>query len=252
MSATSDPQPAEGTGTARPKRILHVVSNVAHYADPSHPTGLWISELTHAYDVFAAKGYEQKLVSPKGGTTPLEPRSLKWPLADGSTKAWLADKDRSALLSSTARPDEINAADFDAIYFTGGHAVMWDFPDNEALQKLTREIWEHGGVVSSVCHGYCGLLNTRLADGELLVKGRRVTGYSWREEVLAGVAKQVPYNSEEEMKKRGALYERAFLPFTVKVVADGRLVTGQNPQSAKATAERVASLLSAEQVSSNL
>jgi len=225
------------------KRILHVVSNVAHYADPSEPTGLWLSELTHAYHVFAAKGYEQRLVSPKGGVSPLEPRSLKWPNADASVKAWLADQASQALLTNTARPDQIDPADFDAIYFTGGHAVMWDFPDDAALQRITRDIYEQGGIVSSVCHGYCGLLNTTLSDGTLLVAGRRVTGFSWLEEVLAGVAKKVPYNAEQEMKQRGALYEKTLLPFTPNVVADGRLVTGQNPQSAKVTAEQVVALL---------
>lgn len=228
---------------AATRRILHVVTNVAHYADPSQPTGLWLSELTHAYDVFAGRGWEQRLVSPKGGEAPLEPRSLEWPNVDGSAKAWLADGARKALLARTARPDELAAADFDAIYFTGGHAVMWDFPDDAGLQRLTREIYERGGIVSSVCHGYCGLLNTRLSDGTLLVAGRRVTGFSWAEEVLAGVAKKVPYDAEAEMKRRGALYEKALLPFAVKVVTDGRLVTGQNPRSAKATAEKVASLL---------
>ncbi|OAJ51548.1 dimethyl sulfoxide reductase [Paraburkholderia ginsengiterrae] len=225
------------------KRILHVVSNVANYADQAEPTGLWLSELTHAWHVFAGKGYEQRLVSPKGGVSPLEPRSLKWPLADASVKEWLADKERQTLLSTTARPDQIDPADFDAIYFTGGHAVMWDYPDDAGLQRLTRDIYERGGIVSSVCHGYCGLLNTPLSDGKLLVAGRRVTGYSWVEEVLAGVAKKVPYNAEEEMVRRGARYEKALLPFVSKVVTDGRLVTGQNPQSAKATAEQVAALL---------
>ena len=225
------------------KRILHVVSNVAHYADPADPTGLWLSELTHAYDLFAAKGYAQRIVSPKGGVTPLEPRSLKWPNRDASAKAWLADDAHRALLANTAKPGDIDPADFDAIYFTGGHAVMWDFPDDAGLQRLTRAIYERGGIVASVCHGYCGLLNTTLSDGSLLVAGRRLTGFSWREEILAGVAKKMPYNAEEEMKRRGARYEKALLPFVPKVVVDGRLVTGQNPQSAKATALRVAELL---------
>ncbi|MCO2957591.1 type 1 glutamine amidotransferase domain-containing protein [Pseudomonas aeruginosa] len=198
------------------KRILHVVTNVAHYADPTQPTGLWLSELTHAYEIFAARGYQQRLVSPRGG---------------------------ESLLADTAAPEQVDAEAFDAIYFTGGHGVMWDFPDDAGLQHLTREIYQRGGIVSSVCHGYCGLLNTRLDDGRLLVAGRRLTGYSWIEEVLAGVARKVPYNVEEEMKRRGALYERSLLPFTSKVVVDGRLVTGQNPQSAKATAEQVAALL---------
>ncbi|WP_025596665.1 type 1 glutamine amidotransferase domain-containing protein [Burkholderia sp. WSM2230] len=225
------------------RRILLVVSNVAHYADQSEPTGLWLSELSHAWHIFAQKGYVQQLVSPKGGLSPLEPRSLKWPLADASVEEWLEDSGRQQLLANTAAPDEINPADFDAIYYTGGHAVMWDFPDDAALQRITREVYERDGIVSSVCHGYCGLLNTRLSDGNLLVAGRRLTGYSWVEEVLAGVAKKVPYNAEEEMIRRGALYEKALIPFVSKVVTDGRLVTGQNPQSAKATARQVAAML---------
>ena len=225
------------------KRIVHVVTNVAHYADPNEPTGLWLGELTHAWQVFAGKGFTQRLVSPKGGKSPLEPRSLKWPLLDGTGKAWLNDPASMALLDNTVRPEDLVAADFDAIYFTGGHAVMWDFPDDPGLQRLTREIYEQGGVVASVCHGYCGLLNTRLSDGSLLVKGRRLTGYAWIEEVLAGVAGKVPYNAEALMRERGARYEKALLPFTSKVVVDGRLVTGQNPQSAKATAQQVVALL---------
>ncbi|WP_448680654.1 type 1 glutamine amidotransferase domain-containing protein [Pseudomonas nicosulfuronedens] len=228
-----------------PRRILHVVSNVAHFDNPDEPTGLWLSELSHAYDLFAAQGYEQRLVSPKGGAIPLEPRSLKWPNADASAKRWLADPASMALLSHTASPGELHGKDFDAIYFTGGHAVMYDYPDDEGLQRLAREVYEHGGIVASVCHGYCGLLNTRLSDGSLLVAGRRVTGFTWMEEILAGVAKQVPYNAEEEMKRRGARFEKALVPFTPKAVVDGRLVTGQNPQSAKVTAKRVISVLSA-------
>jgi len=222
-----------------------VVSNVAHYRDPSHPTGLWLSELTHAWDVFEQAGFELQLISPLGGPSPLEPRSLKWPNLDASAKRWLADDRRMAMLKSTAKAQEIDGSDYDAIYFTGGHAVMWDFPDDLALQRLSREIYERGGVVGSVCHGYCGLLNTRLSDGKRLVADRRVTGFSWLEEILAGVSGKMPYNAEQQMRERGALYQKAWLPFVSNVVTDGRLVTGQNPQSAKATAEAVRRVLSA-------
>jgi putative intracellular protease/amidase len=225
------------------KRILNVVTNVSHYADPSEPTGLWLSELTHAYHVFAEAGYDQTMVSPAGGLSPLEPRSLKFPNYDKSAKAWKADDAKMALLANTASPAQIDSADFDAIYFTGGHAVMFDFPDSEGLQRITREIFERGGIVSSVCHGYAGLLNTTLADGSLLVAGRKLTGFSWSEEVLARVDKLVPYNVEEQMKQRGARYEKGLIPFVPYVVVDGRLVTGQNPGSAKATAKKVVSVL---------
>lgn len=221
------------------KRILHVVSNVAHYDDSSDPTGLWLSELTHAWHAFDEAGFEQRIVSPDGGQSPLEPRSLKWPNIDATAKAWKNDVSRMALLANTASPDQINPEDYDAICFTGGHAVMWDFPDSEGLQRITREIFERGGVVGAVCHGYCGLLNTTLSDGKRLVDGRKVTGFSWTEEILAGVSKKMPYNAEREMRVRGAKYEKALLPFTSNVVTDGRLVTGQNPQSARATAKQV-------------
>ncbi|MGW5316642.1 type 1 glutamine amidotransferase domain-containing protein [Nocardia thailandica] len=225
------------------RRILNVVTNVGHYDDPSHATGLWLSELTHAWQVFEDHGFEQTLVSPAGGVVPLEPRSLKFPSYDKTAKAWRADPARMALLEKTADPDSIDAADYDAIYFTGGHAVMYDFPDSAGLQRLTREIFERGGIVSSVCHGYCGLLNTRLSDGSYLVAGRRLTGFAWQEEVLARVDKLVPYNAEAEMKSRGALHEKAKLPFVSYAVVDGNLVTGQNPGSAKETAKKVATAL---------
>lgn len=225
------------------KRVLHVVTNVAHYDDANDPTGLWLSELTHAHDVFAEHGYVQTIVSPKGGVAPLEPRSLQWPNVDASAKTWRNDRSRMQLLDKTLAPESIVADDFDAIYYTGGHGVMWDFPDNAALQNIARSIYENGGVVASVCHGYCGLLNLVLSNGKHLVAERRLTGFSWTEEILAGVAKKVPYNAEAEIKKRGARYEKAWLPFVSKVVVDERLVTGQNPLSAHATAKEVTKLL---------
>ncbi|EGD56255.1 type 1 glutamine amidotransferase domain-containing protein [Gordonia neofelifaecis] len=225
------------------KRILHIVTNVGSYDDPSHRTGLWLSELTHAWQVFAEHGFAQDVVSPAGGRSPLEPRSLKFPNYDRTAKAWRADPARMALLERTARPAQVDSSEYDAILFTGGHAVMYDFPDSVGLQQITREIFERGGIVSSVCHGYCGLLNTRLSDGSYLVAGRRLTGFSWREEVLAGVDNVLPYNAERAMRDRSADYRKSRLPFVSYTVVDGNLVTGQNPGSAKATAKKVAELL---------
>lgn len=225
------------------KRILHVVTNVSHYDDPDEPTGLWLSELTHAWEVFEEAGYEQTLVSPAGGAVPLEPRSLKFPNDDKTAKAWRADPTKMALLANTLSPEQIDSSQFDAIYFTGGHAVMYDFPDSEGLQRITRELYERGAVVSSVCHGYCGLLNTTLSDGSYLIAGKKMTGFSWTEEVLARVDKLVPYNAEEQAKERGAIYEKAKLPFVSYAVVDGNLITGQNPGSAKETAEKIVEAL---------
>jgi putative intracellular protease/amidase len=120
---------------------------------------------------------------------------------------------------------------------------MYDFPDSEGLQQITRDLYERGAVVSSVCHGYCGLLNTKLSDGTYLIAGKHMTGFAWREEELAKVDKLVPYDAEKLAKERGALYEKAKLPFVPYAVVDGNLVTGQNPASAKKTAKAVVELL---------
>ncbi|WOO80606.1 Glyoxalase 3 [Vanrija pseudolonga] len=226
------------------KHIVHVVSNVSHYGAPNEgtPTGLWLGELSEAYHEFAAKGYKQTLVSPAGGKVPIEPNSLGPMGLEATSKAWLEDPIKMALLENTKAPADINAADVDAIYFTGGHAVMYDFTDSEPVHKLTADIWARGGVVSSVCHGYCGLLKAKLADGSLLIAGKKITGFSWEEEILAGVEKKVPYDAEALAKKNGAQYEKA-AAFTSHAVVDGKLVTGQNPQSATATAQKVIEVL---------
>lgn len=222
------------------KTIAHIVTNLDHYADhPDEPTGLWLSELTHAWDVFEEAGYRQILVSPAGGKVPLEPRSMKFPLLDAQARRWLDNANNRALLDNTLSPSEVSAEDIDAIYFTGGHATMYDFLDNDALHNLTREVFEAKKVVSSVCHGFCGLLNVTLSDGSPLLKGRHITGFSWNEEILAGVSKIVPYNGPEEVKRRGATYSKALIPFTPYVVQDSYLITGQNPFSAKKTAQLV-------------
>jgi putative intracellular protease/amidase len=116
---------------------------------------------------------------------------------------------------------------------------MWDFPSNTDLQQAARQIYENGGVVSSVCHGACGLLNITLSDGSLLVGGRTVTGYSTAEERIAMVKKRVPFLLEDELRKRGAHYVSNTIPMTPFAVADGRLVTGQNPFSTKAVTAKL-------------
>lgn len=218
------------------KRILHVVTNIAQYETVDRPTGLWLGELTHAYDEFEKQGYIQDIVSPLGGHSPIEPKSLERFVADTSVLKRKNDPAFMQLLETTKKPAEINWQDYDVIYYTGGHGVMWDFLDNPELQQITSNIYEHGGIVASVCHGYCGLLNVQLANGQYLIADKKLTGFAWCEEVLAGVAKKVPYNAEQLAKQRGAKYEKKLIPFMPNVVQDGKLITGQNPFSARVTA----------------
>lgn len=218
-------------------RILHVVTNVSHYAQADHPTGLWLSELTHAWEVFEAAGFEQTLVSPAGGAVPLEPRSLTFPNADKTAKAWQADPTRMALLADTLGPDDIDAAEFDAILHRRPrgdvrlHGQRWAAPDHARDLGARRR----GRI------GVPRLLRPpqHHAVRRLLPHGKHLTGFSWTEERLARVDALVPYNAEQVATDRGAIYAKAKLPFVSFTQVDGRLVTGQNPGSAKETAQKV-------------
>jgi putative intracellular protease/amidase len=142
-------------------------------------------------------------------------------------------------LGTTLKAREVKVEDYVAIYFVGGHGVLWDFPDNEALQVLSRKIYENGGIVSSVCHGAVGLLNITLSNGALLIKDKKVTGFSDEEERLAELDKFVPLMTETELKKRGAIYQKTQKPWDSFAIADQRVITGQNPASSGAVADLV-------------
>ncbi|GAA0674494.1 type 1 glutamine amidotransferase domain-containing protein [Kitasatospora atroaurantiaca] len=218
-------------------RILAVVTNQATYGTNPHRTGLWIAELVHFYDGVRQAGFEVDIVSPAGGQVPLDPRSTRW--ADKQAREYLNDRAFMSSLNRTTSAADVDPAQYAAIFYTGGHGVMWDFPSNVALQQAARQIYENGGVVSSVCHGASGLLNITLSDGSLLVDGRTVTGFSTIEERIAMVKRRVPFLLEDELRNRGAHYIRNTIPMTPFATADGRLVTGQNPYSTKAVTAKI-------------
>ena len=145
-------------------------------------------------------------------------------------------------LGNTLSVDAIDANDYDVIYYTGGHGVIWDFPENEALQQIAMDIYHQGGIISSVCHGAAGILNLKEDDGSYFIADKMVTGFSNSKEKEVQLDRLVPYLTEDELVKRGAHYEQAgnWLPFAI---ADGRLVTGQNPASGAAVAEKVMAIL---------
>ncbi len=217
------------------KKILVVLTSVEKYPDMNRATGLWLGEAVHFVEKMEDAGYQIDYVSPKGGYTPIDPHSLA--MADEIDWVWYQKKEFMNSLGSTLKPSQINPDDYAAIYFTGGHGVIWDFPDNEALQAISRKIYENGGYVSSVCHGAAGLLNIRLSNGTLLIKGKKLTGFSNEEEQLAKLDQYVPFLTETELINRGALYQKAAKPWSVFAVADNRLITGQNPASGGAVAE---------------
>lgn len=226
--------------------ILVVTTSIPSYEVSGRRTGLWLGELTHFVDAVEAAGHTTTIASIDGGFVPIDPESLSHEvLAQGGTRARYDDPAFMDLLRNTKSLKDVDVKDFDAIYLTGGHGVMFDFPTDERLATLLREFDEAGKVVSAVCHGTAGLLGATRSDGAPLIDGRRIAGFSWDEEVLAGLDPIVPFNLEERIAELGATYVKADEAWAPFAVTDGNVVTGQNPASAHPVAEGVLALLAA-------
>ncbi|HWG42610.1 MAG TPA: type 1 glutamine amidotransferase domain-containing protein [Gemmataceae bacterium] len=221
-------------------KILILVTNTREYEKVGFRTGLWLGELTHFWDVAEKAGYQMDIASPSGGYVPLDPESLASAvLQQGDTDKRYEDRVYMNRLVNTMKAADADPAAYDAIYMTGGHGVCFDFPKSVALAELTTKFYESNKIVSAVCHGPAGLLEVKLSSGDYLIAGKNLTGFSWNEEVKAGRDRAVPYNLEEELQKRGAKYDKAWMAFASHVVEDGLLITGQNPTSAEAVGEAV-------------
>lgn len=223
------------------RKILVVLTSVEKYPNLNRATGLWLGEAVHFVKKVEDAGYAVDYVSPKGGYTPIDPHSLA--MAEPIDWEWYQKKEFMNRLGATLAPSEVKPEDYAAIYYAGGHGVIWDFPENEALQRISRTIYERGGIVSSVCHGAVGLLNITLSNGSLLVKGKTVTGFSNEEERLAELDRFVPFLTETELVSRGAMYTKADQAWAPFAVEDDRLITGQNPASGGVVADRLIAAL---------
>lgn len=222
-------------------KVLIVVTNNQRFGQLARPTGLWLSESVHFQAVMAANQIEVDYVSPQGGYVPLDPGSLTD--MDATTWRYYNDsKFRNRDLARSFAPEEVDPADYAAIYFAGGHGVLWDFPNNSALAKLAATIDANGGITAAVCHGVVGLLGLKTVDGQSLIAGKQVAGFSNEEETMNQLTAVVPFLTEDALIKAGAKYSSA-KAYTPHVVVDGRLVTGQNPQSASGVANAVIDLL---------
>jgi putative intracellular protease/amidase len=232
-------------GMTTTNKILIIVTNRREYEKVGYRTGLWLGELTHFYDFVRQHGYEVDIASPNGGHVPIDPVSLAPEHLDESTGGRYRDRGFMNLLTDTIKATDVTAEDYDAIYFAGGPGVMFDFRGAE-LGAVTATFHESGRIVSAVCHGPAALLDVRLSTGASLVEGKNVTGFSWLEEEIAERADAVPFSLQDELRNHGANYSTAQEPFSTYVVQDGRLITGQNPGSARAVAEAVVTRLRAQ------
>ncbi len=225
-------------------KVLIVATNHSDFEHPNaEPTGLWLSELTHFYDVFEEEGVEMDIVSPQGGKVPIDERSLGRMVLDKATKSRYEDSAFMSLLENTKSIHDVVWQDYAIVYFAGGHGAMWDFKDNPYLNEMICQMFEGGKIVSAVCHGVAALQNVKLSNGAYLISGKRGTGFPYFDEVIAGVKKFVPYNLQKVLKERGMIYIKAFLPLMGHVVVDGLLVTGQNPNSATLTAKKTLEIM---------
>lgn len=220
------------------KRTLIVLTSHDKLGTTGKPTGAYLSEITHVYHALVKAGIAVDFVSPRGGRVPLDGVDRK----DAANATFLDDAAAMQQIETTRSPDQVDPARYAAIYFAGGHGTMWDLPDDVGLQRITAAIYEAGGVVAAVCHGPSGLVNVRLANGAHLVAGKRLAAFTDEEERAVELTAVVPFLLASTLVARGAIHETA-PNFAAKVVVDGRLVTGQNPASARGVGEAIVAAL---------
>lgn len=220
------------------QKILFVVTSHSQKGNTGQATGYYLSEVSHPWEVLKNEGFEIDFVSPKGGKAPVDGFDLN----DPANKAFWEDKTYRHKIENTMTPNDVHPSDYVAIYYAGGHGAVWDLPDNVKLASIAKEIYENGGVVAAVCHGPAGLVNIKLSDGQYLVKGKNVSAFTNEEEVAVKLDKVVPFLLEDKLLERGAKMDKSGL-WQAHVTIDQRLVTGQNPASAKGVGEAIHKVL---------
>lgn len=223
---------------AQKMKILFVVTSHATKGSTSEKTGYYLGEVSHPWKVLTEAGYEIDFVSPQGGNPPVDGFDLKDPV----NKEFWENKKYQDRISHSMKPADVKPAQYAAIYYAGGHGAMWDLPENKDLAAIATKIYEKNGVVAAVCHGPAGLVNIKLSNGQYLISGKKINGFSNEEEDIVKLTKVVPFLLEDKLKERGAIYEKSG-PWEKHVTIDGRLITGQNPQSAKEVGEAIRTAL---------
>jgi putative intracellular protease/amidase len=203
-------------------------------------TGWYLPEVSHPYFELTRAGIEVDFVSPQGGKAPMDQSSRD--LSDSDNARFLNQPGLVKRVENTLRPEELDPSKYSAILYAGGHGTMWDFPQNGKLAEIASKIYERGGVVAAVCHGPAALVNIKLSNGEYLVNGKTVATFTNAEEDAAGLTQVVPFLLETALRDRGA-HVRVAPNWSENVVVDQRLVTGQNPASAKKLGAEVVRVL---------
>lgn len=225
------------------RTMLLVVTSHDRLGTSEQGTGAWLEELAQAYFVFVDAGVAVEIASPSGGAAPLDPTSCAAPWLSACGERFLADTTAMGSLGASLKLEKVQADRYAGVYLVGGAGAAWDLPASAALGKVLSELAERHSPVAAVCHGTAGLASARDPKGEPLVRGRRVTAFSNAEEDQVGYTALLPVLPENLLCSLGSRYSCA-PPWQEHVVADGWLLTGQNPASAAPLARAVLAQLS--------
>lgn len=223
-------------------KILMVLTSHDRLGDTGKKTGFWLEEFAAPFYALQDAGAEITLASPKGGQPPLDPKSDEPDARTAATERFRSDPAAQAALAATTPLSQVDAADFDAVFYPGGHGPLWDLAEDQNSIALIEAFARAGKPVGAVCHAPGVLRHVRGPDGEFLVKGCQVAGFTNSEEAAVGLTDVVPFLVEDMLKANGGLYSRGD-DWAPHVVSDGGLVTGQNPASSEAAAEALLDLL---------
>jgi putative intracellular protease/amidase len=219
-------------------KVLFVTTSHSTLGDTSNKTGVWLEELAAPYYVFKDAGAVVTLASPQGGPVPLDPKSQSIIIVTRTARQFLKDPEAMYFLAHATPLDEIKADDFDVVFLPGGHGALWDIAGNKALTQLLETFNNSGKPIGAIGHGVAGLLSMQNEQGELVVKGKRLTGFSDSEEKLTGLTDVVPFLLASKLLSLGALYSSG-ADYVSHLVADGNIITGQNPASSEEAAKRI-------------
>jgi putative intracellular protease/amidase len=225
-------------------KILMVLTSHDVLGNTGRKTGFWLEEFAAPYFVFRDAGVALTLASPKGGQPPVDPKSDEPGNQTDAMARFKKDAVAQKALSQTQKLADMKSADFDTIFYVGGHGPMWDLAESQDSKALLESFYNSGKPIALVCHSP-GVLRHVTYKGEPLVKGKRVTGFTNGEEEAVKLTHVVPFLVEDELLRLGAIFEKR-KNWDVYAVTDGRLVTGQNPASSTTAAQALLKLLSAE------
>ena len=227
-------QPKENVSAPK---ILFITSNAHFYGDSDIPTSNHLSEIVQAYDVLVKQGYEVDFMSPEGGAIKIGYINTSVPIE----KEYLYDAGFMGKMKSTKKPSEINASDYKAVYYVGGGAAMFGVPENVAIQKIVMELYEEqNGIVAAVCHGTAGIVNLKTKDGDYLYSGKKVNGFPDSfERKDDEYYETFPFSIQATIKERGGHFQYSEEGWDDFSLADGRLITGQDPTAARSVAEKI-------------